>query len=76
MRLIADWKRVIKKAWSIRLMILAGFLSGAEIILPFYADAIPRGVFASLTMLAVSGAFVARLVAQREFEHGDRQQQS
>lgn len=54
-------------------MILAGLLSAAEIILPLFADEIPRGTFAVLTLFAVSGAFVARLVAQREFEHGDRQ---
>jgi hypothetical protein len=68
MRLISDWKRVIKKAWSIRLMILAGLLSGAELILPLYADSIPRGTFALLTMAAVTCAFIARLVAQQEFE--------
>ncbi len=69
MRLTPNWQKIVKKAWSIRLMILAGLLSGAEIILPFYADEIPRGTFAALTMLAVTGAFIARLIAQQEFEH-------
>lgn len=69
MRLSQDWKKIVRRAWSIRLMILAGLLSGAELILPLFADEIPRGTFAVLTMLAVSGAFIARLVAQREFEH-------
>lgn len=67
MRLSQDWKKIVRRAWSIRLMILAGLLSGAELILPLFADSIPRGAFAVLTMLAVSGAFVARLVAQQEF---------
>ena len=46
-------------------MILAGVLSGLEVILPFYSDEIPRDLFAALSFVAVSAAFVARLVAQR-----------
>jgi len=65
MKLYDNWKTIIKKAWSIRLMLLAGLLSGIEVALPFFQDTIPRGVFAVLSILAVSGAFVARLVAQK-----------
>ena len=46
-------------------MILAGVLSGLEVILPFYSDEIPRDLFAVLSFVAVSAAFVARLVAQK-----------
>jgi hypothetical protein len=66
MKLANDWKYIIKKAWSIRLMIVAGILSGVEIIVPLFADNIPRNLFAGLSFLAVSGAFVARLVAQKD----------
>ena len=66
MKLLTDWKRILKRAWSIRLLILAGALSGIEVVLPFFSDAIPRGPFAVLSFLAVAGAFVARLVAQKE----------
>lgn len=68
MRLISDWKDVLRKAWSIRLMLLAGALSGAEIALPLaegFVD-MPRGVFAGLSGLATAAAFVARLLAQRD----------
>ena len=61
-----NWKDILKTAWSIRFIILAGLLSGAEVILPFFADSIPRGVFAALTLLAVSGAFISRLVVQKD----------
>ncbi len=64
--LISNWKSVLRKAWSIRLIVLAGLLSAAEIVLPMFADAIPRGVFAVLTMLTVAGAFVSRIVAQKD----------
>jgi hypothetical protein len=66
MRLISDWKEVLRKAWSIRLIVLAGALSGAEVILPLFVDAFPRGLFAVLSMLVVTGAFIARLVAQKD----------
>lgn len=67
MKLLPDWMRILKKAWSIRFMILAGILSAAEIILPLYANEIPRGTFAALTFIAVGGAFVTRLVVQRKY---------
>lgn len=66
MKIDSDWKGILKKAWSIRLMVLAGVLSGCEVILPLYADAIPRGPFAALSMLAIASAFVARIIAQRD----------
>ena len=65
MKLIANWREILRYAWSIRLMILAGVLSGVEVILPLFADCCPRGLFAALSLLTISGAFVARIVAQR-----------
>ena len=50
---------------SLRFIILAGVLSGLEIILPLFMDVIPRNTFALLSFVAVSAAFVARLVAQK-----------
>lgn len=66
MRLVDDYRSILKRAWSIRLLILAGVLSGAEVALPFLAGVLPvhPGVFAGLSFLATSGAFVARIVAQ------------
>lgn len=66
LRLIDNWKVTLKKAWSIRFMILAGILSGVEVVLPLFADSFPRGTFASLSGCAVAAAFVARLVAQKD----------
>lgn len=65
MRLIENWRDVLRKAWSMRLMLLAALLSGVEIVLPLFHEALPRGLFAVLSFLAVAGAFVARLVAQK-----------
>lgn len=66
MKLYDNWKDILRRAGSIRLMLLAGLLSGCEVILPLFIDAMPRNVFAILSLLAVSGAFVARLVAQKD----------
>ena len=66
MKLYQNWRDIVRHAWSIRLMILAGLLSAAEVVLPLFADEIPRGTFAALSGLAVSSAFVARLVAQKD----------
>ncbi len=65
MKLYDNWREVLRKAWSIRLMFLAGLLTGCEVILPFYADVFPRNMFAILSFLAVAGAMVSRLVAQK-----------
>ena len=65
MKLLENWADIIKKAWSMRLMVLAALLSGVEIVLPLFSEALPRGLFAVLSFFAVAGAFVARLVAQK-----------
>jgi hypothetical protein len=65
MKLVDNWESIIKKAWSMRLMILAAILSGVEVVLPFLSESIPRGTFAVLSGITVAAAFVARLVAQK-----------
>lgn len=66
MRLVPNWREVLRYAWSIRLLILAGVLSGVEVALPLLQDLLPihRGLFAGLSALTVCGAFVARFIAQ------------
>ena len=66
MTLITNWRQILRKAWSIRLLLLAGLLSGIEAALPFVDGKFPRGLFAVLSLVVTAGAFVARLVAQRD----------
>lgn len=47
-------------------MLIAGLLSAIEVIFPFFADELPRGLFAALSGIFVGAAFMARLVAQRD----------
>lgn len=65
MKLDHDWQEILRRAWSVRLMILAALLSGVEIVLPLFVDSFSRGTFAVLSFVAVGAALVARIVAQR-----------
>jgi hypothetical protein len=66
MHLIANWRRVLMRAWSIRWMLVAGLFTGLEVALPLIDGLypIPQGMFASMTGVAVGAAFVSRLLAQ------------
>ncbi|WP_062206812.1 hypothetical protein [Aureimonas sp. AU12] len=66
MELVPHWRRVLKRAWSIRLMVLAFVFSALEIFLPALDGVlpIPDRAFAGLSALTAGAAFVARLVAQ------------
>jgi len=66
MNLIPDWKVILKKAWSIRLIALAAVLSGAEVVLPMFGDMFSRGIFAGLSFATVIGAMIARVCAQKD----------
>ena len=73
MKLVAEWRRVLRHAWSIRLIVAAGILSGCEIALPIIDQAvsIPRGIFAALSGLVTCGALISRLVAQEKLKGND-----
>lgn len=70
MKLVPNWRRVLRHAWSLWLIALAGLLSAAEVALPLVQShlPIPVGVFAMLSALAAGGGFVARLLAQNAFQ--------
>jgi hypothetical protein len=73
--LVWNWREVLRYAWSIRLILVAGLLSGAEVALPLAQGVlpVPAGVFAGMSFLATAGAFVARLVAQETVPGGGAQ---
>jgi len=66
MKLIPNWRDVLAHAWSLRLMLLAGFLSSLEVALPAVDQFIyvPPGLFAAASMIVTAFAFWARLAAQ------------
>jgi hypothetical protein len=73
MKLVADWRRVLRHAWSIRLILVAALLSGAEVALPLIGGflPIPVGLFALLSFLVTVAAFVARFLAQPKMKGDD-----
>ena len=64
--LLDDWRRVARRAWSVRLSIVAAIFTAAEVVVPLFGDILPRGVFVLLAFAASIGATVARIVAQPE----------
>lgn len=66
MKLIPNWHIVLRYAWSVRLIVLAGVLTGLESILPVLPALVgisPQS-FAGFTFLIVMAALVARFIAQ------------
>lgn len=72
MKMVTNWRAVIRHAWSIRLLIVAGALSGIEALLVILNGmagidtpwVIRLGLMAA-TPIVIMAAFVARLVAQQ-----------
>jgi hypothetical protein len=64
LKLIDRWHIVLRDAWSSRLLIIAGVLSGAEVVLSALSASLP------LWLLVLSGvvtclALIARIVVQK-----------
>jgi len=72
MTLLANWKDVLRRAWSVRLIVLAAILSGIEAALLFLPLPVPPGTFALLTCIVTMAAFVARIMAQKNLSGDDR----
>ena len=73
--LLTGWRVVLRRAWSARLLLVAIVLSGLEVVLPMFSDAISRGWFAVASFAVTAGALWARLVYQPTLypgaDHGD-----
>ena len=70
MRLGNNWLEILKRAWSVRFIAVAGLLTGLETVLPLahawgWLEWMPRGVLAGLSFVVVCGAFVSRFLVQR-----------
>lgn len=67
---IANWRAVLKHAWSVRLIVLSVLFSGLEVAVPLLQGSLPvtPGIFAGLCFLSTAAAGVARFVAQRKVD--------
>jgi len=63
---IHNWRAVLRYGWSVRLIIIAGFLTGLEAILPLVPDILPIPIewLAVSQFLIVMSALFARFIAQ------------
>lgn len=68
MNLIANWRAVLKHAWSVRFLALSLLFSAIEVAVPFLNGVLPiaPGPFAALAAASTVAAGVARLVVQRK----------
>ncbi len=66
MRLVDNWRRVLKHAWSIRLGLLSAALGAAEVGVNLLSSdpPIPRGTFVAIASAVSLASAVSRLVAQ------------
>jgi hypothetical protein len=78
MKLVANWREVLRHVWSIRLIFVAALMSGLDAARPVVAGLlpIPPIVFAGLAALISAAAFIARLVAQAQFIHRPKGERS
>jgi len=66
MQLLSNWKEVLLRAWSVRLLAVVGILSGLEVALPYFEGVfpVPSGLFGALAGLCSAAALVARILVQ------------
>lgn len=64
MRLYDNWKEIVRKAWSLKFLLIALVLECTSVVLPFYTDIIPREVFTPIIIVAILGAGISRIVYQ------------
>ena len=56
--LLDDWRRVLRRAWSIRFSLLAATFTAAEVVVSLFGEVLPRGAFVLLAFAASIGATV------------------
>ena len=69
MKLVDEWRWLVKRAWSVRLLALAAVLSGLEVTIQVMVGfsikpPMAPGIFAVLSGLVTVAALIARFVAQ------------
>lgn len=64
MKLVKEWRKVLRNAWSIKLALASAALTAAELALPYLTDVIPKNVFGILAFVVGVAAAVARVVSQ------------
>jgi len=64
MKLLDDWRQILRRAWSARFAALAAVFSVAEAAMPFILPEFPPRMAASIAGLMAVLSLVSRVVAQ------------
>ena len=66
MKLLPEWRAVLVRVWSVRLIAIAVVLDGLSTAFPYLQDTfgLPTGTFAALSGIISAAAILARLVVQ------------
>lgn len=72
MRLVEDWKKIVRRAWSIKFAILTLFAALLEVVLPAFTSVVPIGVMAGLAAVSSLLSALTRVLQQQGF-HDDPQ---
>lgn len=70
MKLLPNWKSVITKAWSVRLMAFGIFLQSVELFLPNLEGIVPDNWLGYGAIGVSLTGIIARLVAQEGLKDG------
>jgi len=68
--LIADWKRVLRRAWTVRLNIAACLLYSAELVVGMLTPQFPSGRFVAAAAIVSVLAGIARVIEQKNLRDG------
>jgi len=69
-KLIADWKRVLRRSWAIRLNLLSCVLSTAELVVNLLTPQFPSGRFIIAAAIVSLSAGIARVIEQKNLRDG------
>jgi hypothetical protein len=65
MKLASNWRDIVRRGWSFRLMLLVAVLGVMEAVFPFYSDLFDRTTSALITVGITLAALAARVVYQK-----------
>lgn len=71
MKLIDDWKKVLKTSWTVRASIIAGGLTGIAAILPLLGDVADPWALLAASFLVSSLTPLLRILSQKKEDPDD-----
>ena len=66
MTLYDNWRDILRKAWSVRLMVAAVVLDGAQVVIQLLTPHQPSPWFIGLSAAVTMAALVARITFQKD----------